>query len=84
MACFSFMDSVVDSKTEGVSKEEFLIMFESLSNNPSKRHLAAKFLQLKFPAILKYLNGTRSVNVLFDLLTDTMHTEEELAQVTMT
>ncbi|CAL8095694.1 unnamed protein product [Orchesella dallaii] len=76
-----FMDSVIDKETLGVSKEEFLVIFESLSSNPSRRHLAIKFLRTRLPAVIRYLNGTRSVNVLFGLLTDYVHTEEELVEV---
>jgi len=77
----SFMDSVIDKETLGVSKEEFLVIFESLSSNPSRRHLAIKFLRTRLPAVIRYLNGTRSINVLFSLLTDYLHTEEELLEV---
>ncbi|ODM94551.1 Aminopeptidase N [Orchesella cincta] len=76
-----FMDSVIDKETLGVSKEEFLVIFESLSSNPSRRHLAIKFLRTRLPAVIRYLNGTRSVNVLFSLLTDYLHTEEDLLEV---
>lgn len=75
------MDSVIDKEQLGVSKEEFLVIFESMSSNPSQRHLATKFLRTRLPDVVRYLNGSRSVNVLFGLLTDYMHTEEELVEV---
>lgn len=75
------MDAVIDKEAFGASKEEFLVIFESLASNPSHRHLATKFLHKRFPDVVQFLNGTRSVNVLIGLLTDYLHTEEEIVEV---
>lgn len=75
------MDTVIDKTKLGTSADEFLVIFESLAANPSQRHLATQFLRSRLPDVVQYLNGTRSVNVLFGILSDYMHTEEELAEV---